>query len=183
MSTADVFNVIDEPLAQELEEIFRTHYSLVYRTAYSVTGNPQDAEDVVQNLFVGLLRRGCPPGPRENPKGYLYRATINLSLNAVRSRRRHINAVDESRLVAPAADFVEDNAPDPEADLQKRLVDAIAQLHPRAVEMLILRYEHNYSDAEIGKLLGRSRGVIAVTLHRARARLKKLLRTSCGEKP
>jgi DNA-directed RNA polymerase specialized sigma24 family protein len=50
------------------------------------------------------------------------------------------------------------------------------------VEMLILRYEHNYSDAEIGKLLGKSRGVIAVTLYRARARLKKLVRASSGEK-
>jgi len=47
------------------------------------------------------------------------------------------------------------------------------------VEILILHYEHDYSDAQIGKLLGTSRGVIAVTLYRARARLKKLL----GEKP
>jgi DNA-directed RNA polymerase specialized sigma24 family protein len=49
--------------------------------------------------------------------------------------------------------------------------------------MLILRYEHDYSDAENGKLLGTSRTVIAVTLHRARARLKKLLGGSSGEKP
>jgi DNA-directed RNA polymerase specialized sigma24 family protein len=49
--------------------------------------------------------------------------------------------------------------------------------------MLILRYEHNYSDVEIGRLLGRSRGAVAVTLYRARARLKKLLRaSSSGEK-
>jgi RNA polymerase sigma factor (sigma-70 family) len=66
--------------------------------------------------------------------------------------------------------------------LQKNLVQAMSQFSPRAVEMLILRYEHDYSDAEIGKLLGTSRGVIAVTMHRARARLKKLLRRSSGEK-
>ena len=55
MSTADVFNVIDEPLAQELEDIFREHYTLVYRTAYSVTGNPQDAEDAALQDQLGKL--------------------------------------------------------------------------------------------------------------------------------
>jgi RNA polymerase sigma factor (sigma-70 family) len=72
--------------------------------------------------------------------------------------------------------------PNPESAIQGPLVEAIAQLNPRAVEMLILRYEHHYSDAEIAKLLGKSRGVVAVTLYRARARLKKLLRASLGEK-
>jgi DNA-directed RNA polymerase specialized sigma24 family protein len=42
--------------------------------------------------------------------------------------------------------------------------------------VLILRYEHNYSDAEIARLLGKSRGAVALMLYRARARLKRLLR-------
>jgi RNA polymerase sigma factor (sigma-70 family) len=50
------------------------------------------------------------------------------------------------------------------------------------VEILVLRYEHNYSDAEIAGMLGKSRGTVAVTLNRARARLKKLLAASSGEK-
>jgi RNA polymerase sigma-70 factor (ECF subfamily) len=178
MSTATVFNVINEPLAQDFEQIFREHSQMVYRTAYSVTGTRQDAEDVLQTLFLGLLRRGLPPGLRENAKGYLYRAAVNLSLNTVQSRRRHVLTADTDRLESP----VEVNEPNRDEVLQERLVQAVAQLSPRAVEMLILRYEHNYSDAEIGKMLGTSRGVIAVTLHRARARLKKLLRGSSGEK-
>jgi DNA-directed RNA polymerase specialized sigma24 family protein len=44
-----------------------------------------------------------------------------------------------------------------------------------------LRYLHDYSDAEIAALLGTSRGVIAVTLYRSRARLRRLLRDSLGE--
>src|SRR5262249_32033174 len=117
------------------------------------TGSSHDAEDVVQNLFLRLLRRGFPPGLRENPKGYLYRATINLSLNAVQSRKRQIRTVDESRLAAPAETWVESIDPDRDADLHQRLVEAMAQLHPRSVEMLPLRDEHNYSDAEIANPL------------------------------
>jgi RNA polymerase sigma-70 factor (ECF subfamily) len=145
-----------------------------------VTGSPQDSEDVVQTLFLQLLRRGFPPDFRKNPKAYLYRAAINLSLNAVKSRQRHVSTVDPAGLELVVDADTSD--PDTDTDLQKRLVRAMAQLNPRAVEMLILRYQHNTSEAEIGALLGTSRGVVAVTLFRARARLKKLLRGSSGEK-
>ena len=47
-----VFN--REQLTEDFEEIVRQHYLLVYRTAYSVTGSPQDAEDVLQNVFLWL---------------------------------------------------------------------------------------------------------------------------------
>jgi RNA polymerase sigma-70 factor (ECF subfamily) len=182
MSPEAAFTRIIEPLADELEEIFREHSRLVYRTAYSVTGSPHDAEDVVQTLFLQLLRRGFPPDFRKNPKAYLYRAAVNLSLNAVKSRRRRMSVVDPATLeLAIAAPH--DAHADGNAALEERLVRAIAQLRPRAVEMLVLRYEHDYSEAEIGKLLSTSRGVVAVTLFRARARLKKLLRDSSGEKP
>jgi DNA-directed RNA polymerase specialized sigma24 family protein len=69
-----VLPVTDELLAPELGELFEEHSRLVYRTAYSVTASPQDAEDVLQKLFLHLLRRGFPPGLKENPKAYLYRA-------------------------------------------------------------------------------------------------------------
>jgi RNA polymerase sigma factor (sigma-70 family) len=171
MSTAPTFDVTNESLTGDLEEIFREHYALVYRTAYGVTGSPQDAEDIVQSLFLQLLRIGFPRGLKDNPKAYLYRATINLSLNSVKSRRRHVPIEDPERLEAP----IDAGTADADAEAQRRLINAMAQLSPKAVEILILRYKHNYSDVEIGKLLGTSRGVIAVTLYRARARLKKLL--------
>ena len=177
MSPVVAFKQASEPLTTELENIFLEHSRLVYRTAYSVTGSPQDAEDVVQTLFMQLLRRGFPPDFRKNPKAYLYRAAVNVSLNAVKARQRHVSAVDPARLEFA----IDTHASDPDAELQERLVRAMSQLNPRAVEMLILRYQHNSSEAEIGALLGTSRGVVAVTLYRARARLKKLLRASSGE--
>jgi len=175
MSSVAAFRRPHEPLAEDLEDAFREHSRLVYRTAYSITASAQDAEDVVQTLFLQLLRRGLPPAYRENPKGYLYRAAVNLSLNAIKSQRRQATAVDPDKL------DVADNRPDEreaaaKEDLQARLLNAIATLNPRAVEMLILRYEHGTSEAEIGRVLGTSRAVVAVTLFRARARLKKLLK-------
>ena len=70
MSTVTVFNVTTDSLVQEFEEIFREHYPLVHRTAYSVTGSLEDAEDAVQTLFLRLIRRGLPPGFNEPPAKY-----------------------------------------------------------------------------------------------------------------
>jgi RNA polymerase sigma-70 factor (ECF subfamily) len=168
MSTLPVFTEARDSFAQELEELFRKHARFVYRTAYSVTGSAEDAEDVVQNLFLHLLRKGYPPGLRQNPKAYLYRSAVNQALNALKSRKKHS---EDELLDVPASYSVRND----EGNVAQYLVNAMAQLHPRAVEMLILRYEHDYSDAEIGKLLGKSRGVVAVTMYRARARLKRLL--------
>jgi len=176
MPIAAVPSTAGEALANDCEELFRDHHALVYRTAYSVTGSRHDAEDVLQTIFLRLLRR-VPPDFDRNPKGYLYRAAINLSLNIVRARRREAPADGLERLPAPV-DVTPAASDDP---ARRGLLTAIAQLKPRAVEILILRYEHDYSDAQIAQMLGTSRGTIAVTLFRTRARLKKLLARTIRE--
>src|SRR5438552_4771945 len=130
MSTVTVFNVTKEPLAQEFDELFRQHSQMVYRTAFSVTGSAQDAEDVLQSLFLWLLRRGFPTGLKQNPKAYLYRAAVNLSLNSVKARKRQVLMDDTSQLDTP----VDSHAADADAaeEAQRRVVDAVAQLNPRA---------------------------------------------------
>jgi RNA polymerase sigma-70 factor (ECF subfamily) len=164
-----------------LDDVFRDHSRLIYRTAYSVTACPEDAEDVVQALFLQLWRRGLPSGFARNPRGYLYRAAINLALNVVRARRRQPSALDPAALQLVADSRAESAGSLLQSEVHEHLAAAMAQLNRRAVEMLVLRYTEDYSDAEIAKLLGTSRGVVAVTLFRARARLRKLLRNASGD--
>jgi RNA polymerase sigma factor (sigma-70 family) len=63
-------------------------------------------------------------------------------------------------------------------DTHARLIDALSHLSASAVELLMLRYFHAYSDAEIAKMLDTTRGSVAVRLFRARAQLKKLMQAS-----
>jgi RNA polymerase sigma-70 factor (ECF subfamily) len=177
MQATSVPGVTGEPFPQEFEDLFEAHYVLVYRTAYGVTGRVEDAEDVVQTVFLRLLQRDKPHDFLKNPRGYLYRAAVNQSLTIVQTRQRRAltEASEELAATVPA------RASSRAEELHMKLYAAIAQLNPKAASMLILRYLHNYSDAEIAKLLGTSRGVIAVTLYRSRARLKKLLAASLGE--
>jgi RNA polymerase sigma-70 factor, ECF subfamily len=178
MSTVTAFSRSADSLAQEFEELFEEHHAFVFRTAYSVTGNAQDAEDVLQTIFLRIFRREFPEGLRKNPRGYLYRAAVNVSLNTIRSRRHEIPASDAEPLETPTTD-----GESPWSDEMRRSLSlAMTRLRPRAVEILVLHYEHNYSDAEIAKMLGTTRGTVAVSLYRTRARLKKLLRAAAGEK-
>lgn len=169
--------MLAEPFSPEFEAIFQEHYVLVYRTAYGVTGRVEDAEDVVQTIFLKLLQQAHPPDFFRNPRGYLYRAAVNQSLTIVQARRRRAMTEEGEELALAVPAKVSSRA----EELHRKLYEAIAELKPKAASILILRYLHNYSDAEIAKLLGTSRGVIAVTLYRSRARLRKLLNASVGE--
>ena len=165
-----------EALPQELEELFLEHSSLIYRTAYAITGHRQDAEDVLQSIFVRLLQRGVTPGVSQHPDRYLHRAAVNLSLNLLRTRKRRklVDGVDT--LEIPAVVEHSDDVSERD-ERRERLTEAMACLKPRALEILLLHYKHDYSDAQIATMLGTSRGTIAVTLFRIRARLRTLLRT------
>jgi RNA polymerase sigma-70 factor (ECF subfamily) len=169
---------LKQEVVQELEQLFLDHYPMLYRTAYSMLDNPADAEDVPQTIFLRLLRTGLPPDLQRNPKGYLYRAAVNLSLNVIRARKRR-RLTDNPEHLEIAIERSQSNAT---ADLQQDVAEAISQLEPEAAHVVLLRYVHNYSDAEIAKLLGVSRGTVAMRLFRARARLKKLMRNELGDK-
>jgi RNA polymerase sigma-70 factor (ECF subfamily) len=188
MSTANVSDVMprswDQDAAaveQEFERLFREHYQTVYRTAYGVLGNGSDAEDVAQTVFLRVLHAMPSRQLSKNPAGYLYRAAVNESLNAIRARRRQVLTADPERYEAVA---IANPAVEPAEELHRRLYEAIAGLRQADAEVVILRYVHDRSDREIAQLLGTSRGTIAVRLYRTRARLRKLMRApGSGEKP
>jgi RNA polymerase sigma-70 factor (ECF subfamily) len=161
-------------LPEEFERLYCEHSRFIYRTAYRITGNSEDAEDAMQTLFVRLLRRELPPDFDRNPKAYLYRAAVNTALNIVRARKA---ASPEPIQEVPASDEPS-SAEEQEREILRR---AMTQLPPKAAEILILRYVHGYSDAEIAKFLGTSRGTIAVSLFRSRARLRKVIRARMGD--
>jgi uncharacterized protein (TIGR03435 family) len=71
MSILAAPSVTNTLIEQELERMFREHYQLLYRTAYSMLNNRADAEDVRQTLFLKLLRRGMPPDLKTNARRYL----------------------------------------------------------------------------------------------------------------
>ncbi|PYX51237.1 MAG: hypothetical protein DMG79_03725 [Acidobacteria bacterium] len=67
-------------IPSEFDRVFRAHNGLVFRTAYRITGNAADAEDVSQTVFLRLFRRAASFEAVENEEGFLRRAAVNAAL-------------------------------------------------------------------------------------------------------
>lgn len=164
-----------------LEELFRQHHERVFRAAYRVTGDTGDAEDVLQTVFVRLLRRGDDLDLSATAGSYLYRAAVNAAIDLLRKRRRS---------KAVALDGMEEVLRDPaQAGPERRergreladdLRDALAGVSPRHAEIFTLRYFEGWANKEIAEHLGITQNRVAVTLHRVRARLQEELASHRG---
>jgi RNA polymerase sigma-70 factor (ECF subfamily) len=158
--------------------MFQAHHGLVFRTAYRITGNAADAEDVLQTVFLRMLRRDQASGAPERQQSYFRRAAINVALDVVRSGK-------DSRSV-PLDDVSPDDLPhrrEPDSrELRECLRRALARLNPREAEIFAMRFFEDLSNQEIARVLGISQIHVAVILHRTRARLQKEVRSYQGER-
>ena len=160
---------------EELGALFRNHYKGIFRVAYRITGSQSDAEDVLQTIFVRLTPGWENRDLSPNPRAFLYRAAINASLDIVRLRKRvnsvSLDVVDhELGLNHPAPSPADDLA---DLELRELVRQAVAKLEGRAATAFVLRYYEGYDNGRIAEVLGTSQMVVAVTLHRARTRLRK----------
>jgi RNA polymerase sigma factor (sigma-70 family) len=158
---------------QEIEQLFLENYDLVYAAAKSVTDNKHDAEDIVQVLFLKFLQQKSWPEVTANFKGYLYRVAVNEARTMIRSRKclkeDDVFKDLDLELPLPGPDAADDDGE------REKLWNAIARLKPDVAAVLLLHYEHSYSDEEIAEMRGESRGKIAMMLNRARTKLQEII--------
>ena len=159
---------------------FEQHGRQVFRTAYRITGSVQDAEDVLQTVFLNTLRRGreeATPGGRfgRTQGSYLARSAVNGALDVLRRRRAGLDS--DTDAVGELPDTAAQGAAQSvwQEELRVRLRAALSTLSPNWAEIVALRYFEDLSNVEIAELLGTSASTVAVTLHRARARLRAVL--------
>ena len=158
---------------QWLEPIYREHSRAVIQAAYRVTGNAEDAEDVLQTVFIRLARRSAPPDFSGGALPYLRRAATNAALDIVQSKRVKTSVAFDGVTEA----VTRDDAPLPDMiqhgrELHQRLREAVSRLSRRSAEIFSLRYFEGLDNRAIAVALNTSPGTVAVTLHRVRERLK-----------
>jgi RNA polymerase sigma-70 factor (ECF subfamily) len=161
-------------MREGLSDLFAMHHRRVLMAAYRITGSMADAEDVAQSVFLRLAAGN--ELAVSNAGSYLYRAAINGALDLLRRK----NAAASEPLDLAAGVHSQGRGSRPEAEAQSsQLVEwlrtALGDLSPRAAEMFTLRYVEELDNREIASLMNASQAVVAVTLHQARAKLKKRL--------
>jgi RNA polymerase sigma factor (sigma-70 family) len=157
------------------EEIVRAHSARVYRLAYRLTGNPHDAEDLTQEVFVRVFRSlsSYTPGTFE---GWLHRITTNLFLDQARRRQK----IRFDALAEDADQRLPGRAPTPERALHDQLFDAdvesaLGALPPDFRAAVVLCDVEGLSYEEIAAILDVKLGTVRSRIHRGRSMLRKAL--------
>lgn len=151
---------------EEYRAAVQRYRDMVWRVALNACRQTQDAEDVVQDVFLKLYTTRREFAGEEHLKHWLLRVTVNRcrTLLACPWRTRRADAMP--------------NAPDPAQALdagQRALYEAVRALPPGQRVALYLYYFEGYSTAEIAQLLHLRQTAVTTRLHRARTRLRALL--------
>jgi len=145
-------------------ELYERHYDAVFRAALRVTGNPADAEDVLQTIFVRVLARGGDVEAAPLPAAYFRRAAVNAAVDLLRRRAVHAESVYDDR--APHA------AVQGPSLLKEQLRRAIATLESEDATLFLLRHVEGLSIEELAGMFQLEKNNVAVRLHRIRHRLQ-----------
>jgi RNA polymerase sigma-70 factor (ECF subfamily) len=168
--------------SRAFEELVRATYTDVYGLAYRLTGNEEDARDVVQEAYLraykGLHRfRGDAQFST-----WLYRITANAASTAMGKGRKHRHEeLDDDVNVADTSPEHDPEAAGDAELLRGRLNDALEELPPRLRAVVVLRDVYDLPHQAIATELGISEAAAKVRLHRARRRLRERLFPKSGE--
>jgi RNA polymerase sigma-70 factor (ECF subfamily) len=169
------------PPAPDLERIFREHHALVFRAAYRVTGNATDAEDVLQTVFLRMVKRDPAAEPVGNMASFLHRSAVNAALDLMRTRQNIRNIpLDELEPVLAEPAHRSPERAQASTEIRDWLRGALARLNPRIAQMFTLRFFEGVDNPEIARILNTTPGTVAVTLSRTRDRLEKEFQAYLG---
>jgi RNA polymerase sigma factor (sigma-70 family) len=157
------------------EDIVRVHSARVYRLAYRLTGNPHDAEDLTQEVFVRVFRSlsSYTPGTFE---GWLHRITTNLFLDSARRKQRirFEGLADEMAHRLPGSEPSPAQAFD-DSHLDDDVQAALKALPPEYRAAVVLCDIEGFSYEEVAATLGVKLGTVRSRIHRGRAQLRSAL--------
>lgn len=164
-------------------ELVRATYRDTYALAYRLTGNQDDAGDVVQDAYVRAYRAIKRFRGDSSFSTWMYRITSNCASTALSRRSRHLT--EELGDDAPIVDLRPEQDPSLRAEaavLRQHIDRAIRSLPERLRQVVVLRDQHDLTHSEIAAELGITTSAAKVRLHRARQRLRSALqRTSADQ--
>ena len=160
---------------QEFEHLFKDNYPHMYRMAFSMVENADDAKDVVHQVFTQMWR-GKPKIADESVRGYLLAATRNQCLHLLRSRQLERQMVHDLRQDMDVS----------ESEERKELLQQLQQviednLTEQDRRVLSLHYEEDMTYNETAKVLGISSSAVNKHITRSLAKIRKTLMQSKDE--
>ena len=157
--------------AREFKQRFMPHYRLLYRVAYHLTGNAQDAEDLLQDLYLKLWqKRDDLPDETINDA---YLATMMRNLFVDQRRLKHVDASAELKNEdGPPDERSLDRQTDAKDEVQQ-MEGLISELPERDGKIIRMHMVEDRSYEEIERETGLSQGNIRIIVMRTKKKLKQ----------
>jgi RNA polymerase sigma-70 factor (ECF subfamily) len=158
------------------EDLYRRHYRRVYSICLRMTGNIAEAEDLTQEVFIQLYRKLGSFRGEAAFTTWLHRLTVNQVLMHFRKRSVRSELVTDDGQIP---DSIDPETLNPEAmPIVDRIAleNAISELPPGYRSVFVLHDVEGYEHEEIARLLDCSSGTSKSQLHKARLKLRRLLR-------
>lgn len=167
---------------EAFEELVRATYMDAYTLAYRLTGDEEDARDVVQEAYLRAFRGLKRFRGEAQFTTWLYRITANCAASTLgkRARHRHDSLDDDDDVIDATGRVDPAEQADRGAD-RERVKLALAELPPRLRAVVVLRDVYDLSHEAIAAELGISESAAKVRLHRARRKLRERLYPLAGE--
>jgi RNA polymerase sigma-70 factor (sigma-E family) len=138
---------------EKFAEFVRSRSPALYRYAYLLTGNPHDADDLVQEALIRLRGAWTRVRQQDDPIGYTRTTIARLHVSFWRRRRREST-------VAVVPDTATDEPGFGNADRRAAILQALATLPPRQRAVIVLRYYEDQTEEQIAVTLGISRSTV-----------------------
>ena len=156
------------------DQAYRDHANDVYRVAYGILRDPDEALDAVHDTFARAWERWDQYDSQRPLVGWLHGIVVHVALDQLRRRRvRRLALPSLGKSPVARLDTVEDAA---DEVARRELVDqALDGLRPQVRAALVLRHYYGYDYAQIAAMLGMSSGNVGSTLSRAHAAIRERL--------
>ncbi len=179
-------DIPDETLAVQIlngdthafEILLNRYQKLVFKTAYRMMGQKEEAEDIAQEVFLTIYSKAHQFNPQKKFSSWLYRITLNACISRLRSKRPTVSGFSDEAVYG-AADGAQGRL-NPltvlqQNELAQHIWKAVGELPENYRIILILRYQMDFCNQEIADILGIKKDNVEVRIHRARKALRKQL--------
>lgn len=169
----------DESAFNELVRLFERR---IYAHAYQMLGNHTEADDVLQETFVRLVKNIARLRTDANLPSFIFRIATNLCIDIIRKRQRREVNIDESDVEAARGYQLElsRRISTPEEETERRelmelITAAIAELPPKQQATIVLHDVEGYSKEEVADIMNCPQATVRSNLHIARSKVKRKL--------
>lgn len=176
-----LIEIIKKGNERAYRELVKRYRSKIFAYLYRLARNKEEAEDLLQNVFVKVYNNIEKIDTSRKFSSWIYRIAHNEAVNFLKKRsRRHLISIED---VQTSKDKLEitDNGQSPidawiSKELKNEMDEALEKLPPKYKEVLILRYYLDKSYEEMSEILGKPINTVGTLLNRAKKKLMEIMK-------